>query len=509
MTPKPVLVVGAGPTGLFLALWLARLGAPVRVIDKDEGPGETSRAMGVHARTLEFYRQLGFADEVVGKGLKVETISVRKAGVLEGSLTFGDFGKGLSPYPFMLSFPQDEHEKVLLAHLEATGVHVERRTEMTDYEQDGDSATATLCGPSGTETMQASYIAGCDGARSTVRKEADIGLPGGTYHQRFFVADAEVEGEAAQDSMSICLTGQDFCMVIPLRRPGSARLIGIVPDEVDGDHVRFDDVAAAVKRNTALVVKHVAWFSTYHVHHRVSDTFRDRRAFLLGDAAHLHSPVGGQGMNTGLGDAANLGWKLAAVLAGRASPELLDSYEPERIAFARKLVSSTDRMFTLVTNRGLVGKGWRTLVLARLAPLAFKVAAVPRMAFRTASQIEIQYHDSPLSQGKAGGVQAGDRLPWVQAPDGSDNFAPLRTLDWQVHVYGTSEPALREAAAAHGLALHTFPWSDAADAKGLAPDALYLVRPDGYVGLADAGADPAVLAAYAARWEIATEPAAG
>ncbi len=505
--PKPVLIVGAGPTGLTLALWLARLGAPVRIIDEDAGPGETSRAMGVHARTLEFHRQLGFADEVVAQGIVLARVAIREAGRLEGSAAFGRFGEGLSPFPFMLSFPQDAHERVLIAHLERAGVTVDRHTELTGFVQDGAGVRAALRTHAGAETFEASYLAGCDGARSTVRERAGIGFPGGTYAHRFFVADATASGDAMDDAMNVCMTGQDFCLAMPLRRPGSARLIGIVPDGIDPEHVAFADVEPSVRRNTGLTVEHVAWFSTYRVHHRVSDRFREGRAFLLGDAAHVHSPVGGQGMNTGIGDAVNLAWKIAAVLDGRGSPAILDSFEPERIAFARRLVRTTDRMFQLITDPGLLGKGWRTIVMAHVLPLAFRIPVVPRAAFRAMSQIDIAYRDGPLGAGSAGTIHAGDRLPWV-ADAGHDNFAPLRALDWQVHVYGTASPALREALSARGLPLHLFAWGDDARGKGLARDATYLVRPDGYVGLANADPDPAALADYLARWGIAPRAAA-
>ena len=461
--------------------------------------------MGVHARTLEFYRQLGFADEVVRTGIEVAHVSVRKAGRLQGQAKFGRFGEGLSPFPFMLSFPQDEHERVLIAQLEKHGVRVERRTELHGFVQRPDGVTATLHHAGRTETVEAGYLCGCDGARSTTREALKVGFAGGTYSHLFFVADAQVEGEALDGGIDICITGQDFCLVLPLRRQGSARLIGIVPD-ARKDHIAFEDVAPSVRRNTGLEVKKVNWFSSYRVHHRVAARFRDNRVFLMGDAAHVHSPVGGQGMNTGIGDAVNLAWKLAAVIQGRAAEAILDSYEPERIAFARKLVRSTDKLFQLMTDQSLVGETWRSLGMAHLVPLLFKVRPVPRLAFRAMSQIEIAYRASPLSSGSAGRVRAGDRLPWVET-EGGDNFAPLGSLDWQVHVYGRAAPDLQSRTGAHDLALHVFEWSRAAETAGLRRDALYLVRPDGYIGLADAKADITVLDRYLDSWRIRT-PAA-
>src|SRR5438552_2700558 len=234
-----------------------------------------------------------------------------------------------------------------------------------------------------------------------------------------------------------------------------------------------------------ITVERVNWFSTYHVHHRVADHFQKGRAFLLGDAAHIHSPVGGQGMNTGIGDAVNLAWKLAAVLRGRSEPPILDTYEPERIAFARRLVATTDRAFTFVTSSGRIARFIRVMVVPRVLPPLFKSSAIRRFMFRTVSQIAINYRGSALSQGGAGKVKAGDRLPWVpledNAADVRDNFAPLTSLDWQLHVYGDCAPAIAETCERWGLALHTFPWQASARRAGLQERALYLVRPDGYI----------------------------
>jgi hypothetical protein len=275
------------------------------------------------------------------------------------------------------------------------------------------------------------------------------------------------------------------------------RLVGTCRDLPAGEGpLTFDDVKGKALEHLKLNISKVNWFSTYRVHHRVALHFRDRRAFLLGDAAHVHSPVGGQGMNTGIGDAVNLAWKIASVLKGGAFEKLLDTYEPERIAFARRLVATTDRGFTLVTQRGGIAGVVRTRVVPLVMPLLFRLGAVRRLLFRTVSQTQVNYRGGSLSAGAAGRVRGGDRLPWVELGSGKDNFAPLTSLAWQVHVYGEARAVLADACAELRLPLHAFAWQDAMRRPGLAKDALYLVRPDGYVALAEPSADPEQLRRY-------------
>jgi hypothetical protein len=240
----------------------------------------------------------------------------------------------------------------------------------------------------------------------------------------------------------------------------------------------------------------VNWFSTYRVHHRVAGSWRAGRAFLLGDAAHIHSPVGGQGMNTGIGDAINLAWKLAAVIGRRAPPALLDTYEPERIAFARRLVASTDRAFQIVSRDDPLARFVRLVLAPLILPAVFALIAARRLMFLTVSQINVNYRGAALSEGAAGKVKAGDRLPWVSEPD---NFAALKSLAWQGHVYGDASPAIESACATAGLPLTTFAWSAAAARAGLARGAIHLVRPDGYLALIATSDAAAALAAYQAR----------
>jgi 2-polyprenyl-6-methoxyphenol hydroxylase-like FAD-dependent oxidoreductase len=500
MKKSQVLVIGAGPTGLVLALWLARRGITVRIVDKAAQPGTTSRALVVQARTLELYRELGLAESTIEGGAPFTGLNLWIRGRLAGRMRFSDIGTDLSPFPFALVYPQDDHERLLIARLKAAGVEVERETELTAFEDRGDRVIAHLKRPGNTaEACEAAYLAGCDGAHSKVREILRTGFPGGTYSHVFYVADVEARGKVMNGELHVALDDADFVAVFPLKAPGHARLVGTVRAQAqDRPHdLGWDDVSRRALERMNIQVDRVHWFSSYHVHHRVTEHFRGKRAFLLGDAAHIHSPVGGQGMNTGIGDAINLAWKLAAVLREDAAPALLDSYEPERIAFAQRLVATTDRAFTLVTSDGPIARIVRTRIVPRLFPALFASKTVRRFAFRTVSQTLVNYRAGPLSEGRAGRVRGGDRLPWVPLDGAGDNFAPLTSLDWQVHVYGETPATLREACEKRHLRLHAFPWCAAARRAGLQRGAVYLVRPDGYVGLASA--DGAALERYLAR----------
>ncbi|MBY0492996.1 MAG: FAD-dependent monooxygenase [Cyanobacteria bacterium] len=488
-TSVEVLIVGAGPTGLWLAIWLTKLGVRVRIIDRAAAPGTTSRALAVHARTMEFGDQVGVADAMAAAGVRIEALNIWVGGRRAARVPIRDIGEGFSPYPFPLFLPQDVHERQLIDRLRDLGVTVERSTALTSVTQDAQCVRAELTRDGVSEIVEVSYLAGCDGASSTVRDQLGIGFPGGTYTGAYYVADVDASGPAVDKGVHIDLENVDFAIVFPLKAAGRVRLIGVIRDLADssGD-LTFEDVRGNAIAHLQLDVTAVHWFSTYRVHHRVAERFRSGRAFLLGDAAHIHSPVGGQGMNTGIGDAVNLSWKLAAVLRRRAGESLLETYEPERIAFARRLVATTDRVFTVVSAPGGFARIVRTKLVPVIAPYVTRIAALRRFIFRIISQIRIEYRHSALSEGEAGSVHGGDRLPWVELPSGATNFAPLASLDWQVHVYGGARRDLADACSQLGLALHCFGWTAKMAAAGFERDALYLIRPDGYVAWADPGA---------------------
>jgi 2-polyprenyl-6-methoxyphenol hydroxylase-like FAD-dependent oxidoreductase len=498
-----VLIVGAGPTGLVLALWLTRLGVRVRIVDKTAEPGTTSRALAVQARTLEFYNQAGLADAVVERGRKTIAANLWVAGKRAAHAVLGEMGAGLSPFPYALIFPQDEHERMLIERLSEAGVQVERGTDLMRFDDAAGRVIAYLKRPDGEqERCEAAYIAGCDGAHSTVREALQIGFPGGVYEHLFYVADVEASGVAVNGELNIALDRSDFLIVFPLQGEGRARLIGTVREQAEHprDELSWNDVSRRVLEWMPINVGRVNWFSTYRVHHRVAGHFCMGRAFLLGDAAHIHSPVGGQGMNTGIGDAVNLAWKLAAVLHGEADASLLDSYEQERIAFARRLVATTDRAFTAVTSSSALARLIRLHIVPLLLAPIYRSAAARRLMFRTVSQTAVNYRESSLSEGRAGAVHGGDRLPWVKsALNGSDNFAVLSSLAWQVHIYGEANAGVRRVCDERGLRLHVFPWRPEVGWTGLRRNAVYLLRPDGYVALADAEGSAAAITSYLDR----------
>jgi 2-polyprenyl-6-methoxyphenol hydroxylase-like FAD-dependent oxidoreductase len=511
-TPEvPVLIVGAGPSGLVLALWLTRLGIRVRIIDKTAEPGTTSRALAIAARTLELYSQVDLADAVVAGAARVSSANFWVGGKRAAHLALGPIGEGRTRYPFVLMFPQDEHEKLLIERLTALGVQVERRTELIRIDNRSDSVIATIKLPGGSEEIcNASYVAGCDGAHSIVRESLNIGFPGGTYSSLFYVADIEGSGPPVNGEINLELDAADFLAIFPLKREGHIRLIGSV--RIDPANPKkefaFSDVGQRAIEHMQLGVKRVNWFSTYHVHHRVAAKFRQGRAFLVGDAAHIHSPVGGQGMNTGIGDAVNLSWKLAHVLKGNISDSVLDTYEVERIAFARRLVATTDRVFTFVTKPGNLARFVRTRIAPAIFPPVTSTGAVRRFLFRTISQTGIEYRSSKLSEGAVGKIHGGDRLPWVQLADGRDNYESLKSLAWQVHVYGAPRRGVKETCSSLHLPLQIFQWTTEAERAGFTRSAVYVVRPDGYVAIADEGAAPQKWSEYFNRRGIRSDSTA-
>jgi 2-polyprenyl-6-methoxyphenol hydroxylase-like FAD-dependent oxidoreductase len=490
----------------MLALALARGGARVRVVDRLDGPSVATRALGVQARTLELYDRIGIAADAVALGRKAVAARMWAGGRTLARVPLGDIGRDLSPFPYLLVLGQDDNERLLGAALRAAGVEVEWRTELVAFEQDAKRVVARLKHADGAETtVTTPWLAGCDGAHSAVRRLAGIDFPGAPYEHVFFVADATARGPMADGELNVFLREGGFLLLFPMRGDAHWRIVGIVPPHLrDGRDLAFDDLrpSLAADLGDAFAVDACAWFSTYRIHHRRAERFGLGRLFLLGDAAHIHSPVGAQGMNTGLQDAANLGWKLARVVRGEAPEALVDSYAIEREPVAQRLLATTDRAFAFVVSDAK-GAAWlRTRAVPRLLAFAMRFRAVREFAFRTIAQIGIAYRKSPLSLTEIGWPRgapaAGDRFPWLGValvPGGPpiDLFTRLDAKRFTWIVFGDAPagalpPALAEAI--DTVVVPPLPANTRLLARArIAPPMAFLVRPDGYIALATRRAD--------------------
>ncbi|KAF9888269.1 hypothetical protein FE257_008839 [Aspergillus nanangensis] len=496
MSRTDVLIVGAGPTGLVLALWLTSQGVKVRITDKDEASASTSRALAVHARTLELYQQLDIADAAVAGGHKLVATNIWSEGVLRTHVPIGDAGEGLTPYPFVHNYRQDEHERMLERKLNSLGVYVERNRELVDFVDHGSHITARVRDTKISsqedndqllETYEAGFIAGCDGAHSTVRHCCRIDFAGETYPQLFYVADIEGSGLMLNGEAHASFNQSDMCLVFGYDAGKRARLSGAMDEtrlKKDISELTFDDVSEQALKNLHIKPDKVNWFTPYRVHHRLADTFSKGRAFLLGDAGHIHSPIGGQGMNTGIGDAINLAWKIAAVVHGKADLPLLQTYNHERHAFAEVLLKTTDEVFTRLMDKGYIAHVLRTWIIPYVFPYMTRLGFVRRLGFSRASQIQVNYRDSPLSAGFGGQVHGGDRMPWAPVGD-IDNFDSLRQITWQVHVYGDAKVEIVEWCKVQNVPLHRFAWNQKYQDVGLTQGGAYLVRPDTYIAVTE------------------------
>jgi 2-polyprenyl-6-methoxyphenol hydroxylase-like FAD-dependent oxidoreductase len=527
--PVDVLVVGAGPTGLTLAAQLRAFGARFRVVDRQLDRVHESRALAIQPRTLEVLADLGVTADLVARGNPAVQLRMH-LGRRVVSVPLYDRGLDDTAYPFLLVLSQAETERVLSGHLGDRGVAIERGVELVGLEPEKDRVTCRLVHHDGRpESVAARHVVGCDGAHSAVRELARIPFVGAAYPQTFLLADLEVDG-LEPDAAHAYVTGAGMLLFFPLRTPASWRMLAMRPrSDHDGESVglaRLQAIVDAYSRE-GLRLRDPVWMTDFRLHNRGATRYRAGSVFLAGDAAHIHSPAGAQGMNTGIQDAVNLGWKLAMVARGIANPALLDTYELERAPIGRAILRLTDRAFTIATTNSAVVQFARAHLASRLVPLVLRSAALRTAGFRVISELGIHYRRSPTAAGSPRErwrtPRPGDRLPDAAV---TRNGQPM-TLHAAVATPGlhllwcgplgawpsdrtgrpsmpfgdlvtvlrlTREDRLDVLRSADGAALSRL-GLEPADTTGQ-----ILVRPDGYIGYRSRGTDMTGLYRYLRRW---------
>jgi 2-polyprenyl-6-methoxyphenol hydroxylase-like FAD-dependent oxidoreductase len=409
ITPSPhdpmILIVGAGPTGLTLAVELARRGVPFRIIDREPERTRTSRAIGTQARTVEVFRLMGIPETALEPAARPRALRFAERDRTLARIAFGDGLPGASPR--LISMDESDTERVLEQRLEQLGGRVEWRTELLGFRVDGQRVTASLQGPDGTSELETQFLVGADGAHSTVRHEAGIGFAGAAYPERFLLADLDLDWDLPHDEGHIWLGDDGLVAAIPL--PGEQRYRVIVPlppayvaKEYESEAEIAAEAETLLKQRTGVTLRRIgepAWASAFRIQRRQADRYRRGPVFLAGDAAHVHSPVGGQGMNTGIQDAFNLGWKLALAARGQAAPGLLDTYQAERHPIARGVLRGTH----LSTRLILAQNPFMRAVRERAVPVIVNIPPIRRRILAAVSQLTINYRGSSLS------VDADDR----------------------------------------------------------------------------------------------------
>jgi 2-polyprenyl-6-methoxyphenol hydroxylase-like FAD-dependent oxidoreductase len=492
----PILIIGAGPTGLMMACQLRRMGVDCITVDSKKGPTEESRAVVVQTRTLEIYDQMDLAAQAMAQGAPMRQVQVYGPRGRISMLPFQDLGKGLSKFPEALIFEQSKNEALLYEDLRKHGGEVLWEHELTGLSQDESGVTATLKDAGGAiQTVSVDWLFAADGARSFVRHHLQLSFSGGTYEHIFFVADTALPAGTPwrHDSLSIYFSRKAFLALFPMRGDRRFRAIGALPKSYQNEAPKsFEEISPLVEAAVKLPLRFedTRWFSVYRLHHRHVQRFRAERIFLGGDAAHIHSPVGGQGMNTGLQDAYNLAWKLAFVVRGQLKPEVLDSYEQERLPVAEYLLKSTDRGFVMVNSQKPIPTLLRTVIVPYLLPLLMRIRLAGRWIFRTVSQIAIRYPKSMLSKrSEFHSLKEGMRIPYVLLNDRRDLQEHMKAMKFHLLILAAAEEAAGIAKRFDGFhkeILELLPIHEASvrRALGIREAALLLVRPDHHLACA-------------------------
>jgi len=509
-----VLIIGAGPTGLSLACQLLRYGVDFVVVEKNEGITPHSKAIGVQARTLEIFDQIGLAQEAVARGTIADKARLIIDSEIRGELDFSDIGKGLSPFPFVLMLEQSKTEQLLYEYLRSHQRDVFWNTELESFAQDAGQVLAQVkTSDNEIQTITAKCIVGCDGPKSLVRHTLGLAFGGSTFERIFYVADAQIDWQMTHDSLHVCFSEDSFVVFFPLKGEKRYRIVGVFPEQFNKDEgdILYEEIETRIKAETQLNldIHDVEWFSTYKVHTRHANKFSAGRGFLAGDSAHVHTPAGAQGMNTGIQDGYNLAWKMALVIRGQADGKLLETYNEERLENAKHLLQTTDRLFGFAAGTDWLMNFLRLHVFPPLAEHMFSLAAVRKFLFPLVSQIGINYRHSSVSN-HAGDedfeVKGGDRMPYI-LPDGTSIYDKLNQPKFHWLVFSNEPntfPKLRDELGNEYSELVDFNAvsisPEVSAAFGRNEDFSVLLRPDNHLGLISADISPSSVGKYLAEF---------
>lgn len=471
---------------------------------------------------------MGIAQKAVEQGKHAKAVNYVARGKLAQRISLEGHGQALTAFPYLLILDQSRTEQLLIDFLAQHDHTVEWQTELVSLTENSHSVLATLKHADGThERVQAAWLVGADGAKSAVRRILDIPFGGKTYQYSLFVLDCKVDLPFKDDEGYIAFSDTSFAAFFPMTE-GRCRVISMLPQELsDKEQITFGDVAHGFAERMQMDVKlsDPKWLSVYQSHHRYVSTFRQGRCFLAGDAAHIHSPVGAQGMNTGLQDAHNLAWKLAMVMSGQAGRNVLETYNQERLPIARSLVRTTDRVFNLTLNTNPVARFWMMYVAPKALALVLNEKHLARFAFTTISQIGIRYRTSSLSRDASLGTfprhapQPGDRLPYVVFHEQGKQVNiqdKLKAPAFHLFVFPgtqteTKAQALQYAADRFdgAIVVETIPLTAASkplyEKLGVQHGGCYLVRPDMYIAYRSAAWNTEHFAHYLERFLIKAE----
>jgi 2-polyprenyl-6-methoxyphenol hydroxylase-like FAD-dependent oxidoreductase len=440
-----VIIVGAGPTGLSMAAQLLRYKIDFIIIERNKNPTHLSKAVVVQARTLEIFREIGLTEKAITEGRITTAINLFYKGKQKVAVDLAGLGDGLSPFPYVLSLEQSKTERLLADQLYANQIEIHWGCDFTRLEQTDDRVTVYYKNSNGQDQIiEGLYLVGCDGASSMVRHQLGLSFEGDTVPKIFYVTDVKLKSPVInKNELFMFMIKQGFVLFFPMEGNGHYRIIGILPDTKNVDEeFTFADIEDTVKQHIVVPVdfKEVLWFSSYKVHSRKAGSFENKRCYLAGDAAHIHTPAGGQGMNTGIQDAYNLAWKIAYTIKGEVKTNVLQTYNSERSENAKHLLQTTDRVFDIMAGTNPLGNFIRLHIMTRFIGLLGRSASLKKRIFPFLSQIGIKYPANCLIVNSAiGKVKAGVRMPFFIFSEGKQIFDFLSEPSFKILFFGDDE----------------------------------------------------------------------